>query len=172
VGCLARHCINGPNWGQSFLIDYQRACAKLQQARPWRPEPARCSADLKTLAGGDCGDGARSFGRHVLRPGATWWKCATHHTVLVRRDGFAYAGRPYRSLTVICRGIPKGHMVGPAVLWWSHDACTLVAGRPMNQQYSGCPRPACGSVRRQQWPPRLVCRRRVLERSASTIIRL
>jgi hypothetical protein len=51
----------------------------------------------------------------VLKTGATLvrqWRGHTH-TVLVRRDGFEYEGRRYRSLTVIAEQITGAHWSGP-----------------------------------------------------------
>jgi len=44
------------------------------------------------------------------------WR-AHSHTVLVREDGFEYAGQRYRSLTVIAERITGTHWSGPRFFW-------------------------------------------------------
>jgi hypothetical protein len=104
----------GPPLGLSRDLIIRGLADKLQQRAhggPSRPLHRR----LQILAG-EFENGAGSFDPdRVLKTGATLvrqWRGHTH-TVLVGEDGFEYAGRRYRSLTVIAERITGAHWSGP-----------------------------------------------------------
>jgi hypothetical protein len=70
---------------------------------------------LQTLAGAFEKDGASFDPGVVLKTGTTLvrqWR-GHAHSVLVREDGFEYAGQRYRSLTMIAERITGAHWSGP-----------------------------------------------------------
>jgi hypothetical protein len=103
-----------PPLGLSRDLMIRALANKLQEHIHGGPSPA-LRRRLQTLAG-DFEKGVLSFDPgSVLKTGATLvreWRGHTH-TVLVREDGFEYAGQRYRSLTVIAERITGAHWSGP-----------------------------------------------------------
>jgi hypothetical protein len=103
-----------PPLGLSRDLMIRTLANKLQERAHGGPSLA-LRRRLQTLAG-DFEKGVLSFDPgSVLKTGATLvrqWRGHTH-TVLVREDGFEYAGQRYRSLTVIAEHITGAHWSGP-----------------------------------------------------------
>src|SRR4029077_18149540 len=104
----------GPPLGLSRDLMIRGLADKLQQRAHGGPSRA-LQRRLRILAG-EFEKGAGSFDPGItLKTGATLvrqWRGHTH-TVLVRDDGFEYAGQRYRSLTVIAEQITGAHWSGP-----------------------------------------------------------
>jgi len=123
------HCTEPPlGLSRDLLI---RALANQLQERTHGGASPALRRRLQTLAGEFDRGGASFDPGVVLKTGTTLvrhWR-GHAHSVLVREDGFEYAGQRYRSLTVIAERITGAHWSGPRFFGLTKRAGGVAADR-------------------------------------------